>query len=261
MRNCSHGIAPTIRGPLGSDSLSSPRCPRHSANTRAFTRFELAVVLGALVLLGVLVLPALANTKLRSQRLACFNNLGRIGQALEMWGTERGGAYPWQVLSSEGSGGTRSHPSGLGANIWFQFAVMSNELVTPKYLACPSDAARVVATDFSLFPNGGFLHANYRNRAVSYLLGHPFLQEGRGILSGDRNIEGGSFNVSCSYFGPPVMGFQTPSSASWSTNIHTGTGNLLFNDGSVLEADNASLRASINNTNFDNYSVHFLGSQ
>jgi hypothetical protein len=221
----------------------------------------LAAVLGALVLLSILTVPALANARLRSQRLVCLNNLSRIGQAMEMWGTERGGSYPWQVPYAEGSGGTRNHPSGLGANVWYQFAVMSNELVTPKYLACPSDTSRVVATDFSLLPFGGFLNANYRNRAVSYVLGHPFLQEGRGILSGDRNLEGGSFNVSCSYFGPPVTGFQTPSGASWGTNIHISTGNLLFNDGSVLETDNAGLRASINNTNFDNFSIHLLGIQ
>jgi hypothetical protein len=95
---------------------------------------------------------------------------------------------------------------------------------------------------------------------VSYVLGHPFLQEGRGVLSADRNIRGGPLDVSCGYFGPPVMGFPSPSTASWDTNIHVHTGNLLFNDGSVAETDDTGLRASFTNTNFDNYSVHLLPS-
>src|SRR5262245_51162935 len=221
MRNSSHGIAIAACEPLRSGSFWSPQCLRHRANTRAFTRLELAAVLGALAFLAVVAIPALANTKLRSQRLVCLNNLSRIGQAMEMWATERGtpASYPWRVPYANGTGGTMNQPSGLGANIWYQFAVMSNELVTPKYLACPSDTNRVVATDFSLSPFGGLLHVNYRNRAISYVLGHPFLEEGRGVLSGDRNIQGGSFGNSCSYFGPPVLSFQTPSSASWGADI------------------------------------------
>ena len=241
---------------ISKPDLSARDVPNINARYAGFTRLELAVILVAVALLATVVLPALASSRPHSRRAACLNNLSRIGQAYSMWTTEHGGLYPWQSFTSGGGGGGQPFPLN---NTWFQFAVLSNELTTPKILVCPSDESKRQALDFSLNLGGGFLNANYRDNAVSYILGHPFLQEGRSVLSGDRNfVPNGGFGSSCPYFvsswriSNPVIG------VNWTTNLHMNTGNLLFNDGSVEQTDSAGLRAGFSNGTFDNAWIHLI---
>ena len=263
MRNVSH-TATNDRGlcPLGLERL---QCNLIQSDARGFTRFELFAVLAMLALLAALAMPALANTRLRSQRVACVNNLSRIGQAYDMWATDHAGRYPMTVPywegglyaaspSPQGSVLPPQLASGLQANTWFQFWSLSNELRSPKLLACPSDAERRRATEFGFDPAGGFLHPNFRNQATSYFLGHPLMESGRAVLSGDRNVGSVSSYGPCPYFG---IG-NSIYSASWGTNIHVNSGNLLFNDGSIVQSDHTGLRSALTSTNSDNQDVHIL---
>src|SRR5437764_646909 len=92
---------------------------------QAFARIELLFcVLGV----GLLLIPAislLASNKPESERIVCFNNLRQIGRAFNIWANDHGERYPWRVDWSE-EGGTFHHP--LGANVWFQFDAISNQL-------------------------------------------------------------------------------------------------------------------------------------
>jgi hypothetical protein len=203
----------------------------------------LLVVLGTLALLVLLAVPVLANGKAASQRAVCASNLARIGRALALWGAERGDLYPWQVDAT--LGGTRNHPSGLNNNIWFQFAWVSNELGTPKILACPSDRFASVAQDFGLAP-GGLLNVSNRNNAISYTVSHPFPEDGRLILSSDRSVSlDGGLSGSCGIFGNPVFASNFGSNSFWLDFMHVKSGNLLFNDGSVEQTDNEGLRTAM----------------
>jgi type II secretory pathway pseudopilin PulG len=234
--------------------------------TQGFTRLELIAVLAVLVVIAALAVPALANTRLRSLRVACVNNLSQIGRAYDMWATDHAGRYPMTVPYWEGGlyAASPSPPgsilpsflaSGLQANTWFQFWSLSNELKSPKMLACPSDAERRRATEFDFYPSGGFLHASFRNQATSYFLGHPLMEAGRAVLSGDRNVGSVPSQGACPYFGIA----NSINSALWGTNIHVNSGNLLFNDGSIIQSDQAILRAALTSTNSgDNYNVHVL---
>jgi type II secretory pathway pseudopilin PulG len=215
----------------------------------AFTRVELLVVIGTLALLALLAVPVLANGKAGSQRAVCAGNLARIGRAFAIWGTDHGALYPSQVFAS--NGGTRNHPSGLNNNIWFQFAWVSNELATPKILACPSDPAVRVAGDFSFSSPDGFLKPGNQNNAVSYIMGWPYQEDGRLVFSGDRNISVNSFGGG-SISGLNPIAWIDPDSPDlrWlpgttSTGIHPIGGNLLFNDGSVEQTDDAGLRSAM----------------
>src|SRR4051812_36082045 len=103
----------------------------------AFSRIEFVVVLATLALLAGVTMPALANSKSRSQRVTCLANLQQIGRAIHLWGNDHGNKVPWQTDVSEG--GTFSAASSLKNQAWWQFAWMSNELVTPRILVCPAD--------------------------------------------------------------------------------------------------------------------------
>src|SRR6266700_2287877 len=131
----------------------------------AFGRLELLAIFGALALLAAVVLPVLAQGKPRSQQAVCLNNLRLIGRSLLIWDTEHGQTDPWRIPH------TSENPlTGVENNSWFQFVSISNELQTPKILACPSDTKRP-AKDFSFSADGGFLNPNYRSASISYFLG------------------------------------------------------------------------------------------
>ena len=226
-----------------------PQNPRPE-DSNGFTRVELVAALVALALLVLVALPALATSGSRSKSVICANNLSRIGQAFTMWASEHGDQYPWEVGS--GFPGDVSVDGTKGGSFaWLHFYALANQFITPKVFRCPSDGFKVVATDF--------LTLRFRqNSAISYLIGHPFLQEGRTILSADRNINNSSATVSCPYFGQALSLSVPALDAGWDGNLHRFTGQLLFNDGSVEQTDNGGLRAALTNPNLDNASFHYL---
>lgn len=209
-------------------------------NLLAFTRVESLVVLAVAVLLPVLVLPTLASNRSRSDRTVCANNLRQIGIAMQLWGGDHGDLPPHQVFAADG--GTRAHP--LAANTWLHFSWVSNELTTARVLFCPSDSGRPAET-FSGDPNEGYLHPYFRNRATSYFLtyhyNYPPLPHRP--MAGDYNVRmdgiaGDSFfNVAAFVFVKPIS--QT---FGWTNGLHEQSGNLLFFDGQVEQANNQRLR-------------------
>ncbi len=226
--------------------LEEPR----AATRTAFARTELLVILGVLTLLAAVVLPALANTRPRSHRVICANNLRQIGIALQVWGGEHEDWLLWNA--SMESGGTRLHP--LSANAWLHFAYLSNELSSANLLFCPSDIG-TPASDFTGDPVRGYLHPNFRNRATSYFLdahpnglalATPFLYGGN-ILMGDRNIQtfgsrGCSVLATASYI--PIRPIRPD--YGWTTGLHgLNAGNLLLFDGRVEFCDDAQLRVAM----------------
>jgi type II secretory pathway pseudopilin PulG len=230
------------------------------APERAFTRLELVMVLASLGLLAGVALPVLANSKSRSEQASCFSNLRQIGRAYHLWAIDHGDANPW--LTPYAQGGTFRTPSSLKDNAWFQIAYISNELVTPRILVCPSDrgvgAARKMATDFSgSFSGGGFSAISFRDVSLSYTIGlHTYFDKPRSILSGDRNIKWQGQSDIC-FTGFPVWFSSNPnSSVVWTNSIHVGSGNVLFNDGAVEELSSLGLQRALSAPNQDDRSSH-----
>src|SRR5687768_5305288 len=163
----------------------------HRPASSALTRIELLAVCAAVSLVGLAVLPSLASNKTDSERLICFNNLRLVGRGVQMWAGDHNQQPPWWTPVEEGglrpSSGTRP---GLA---WLDFNYLSNELVTPRILACPSDVGVKRALEFGGNTNGGFASPAFRGLALSYVVGLESVGESpKSWVSGDRNFNGGT---------------------------------------------------------------------
>src|SRR5262249_19547465 len=127
---------------------SSPRANQ----TAAFTLLELLVVISIIVILAALLLPALAKTKAKANRIACLNNLKQVGAASHLFAHDHGDKFAMEVSTNQGGSleynGSAPNIAGLFAYSFRNFQVMSNELGNPKILVCRSDT-RSPATHFA----------------------------------------------------------------------------------------------------------------
>jgi hypothetical protein len=208
---------------------TSPACP---TKDRAFTRTDLAVVVGLVGFLAMLFVraqedpvAALAAAKAKQQRLKCISNLKQIGLGFRIWSNDNKDLFPMRTKAKE-SGSMEAIESG---ETFRHFLAASNELNTPKILVCPSDNRSLVADWGQLTgTNLSYFVAVDADEAKPQML-----------LSGDRNLTNGlalKKNLLTVSPDPP---------AGWTAAIHVEAGNLGLSDGSALQANTAMLRRQI----------------
>lgn len=215
-----------------------------SRSRHAFTRVELAAVIAAVGMLAILAAPALSLSRADSERAVCFNNLRLVGRGVQTWAGDHEGQPPWWIAVE--NGGTRPSSGTRVGAIFFEYAYLSNELVAPRILVCPSDSGKKVATSFRQFFQPGF-----RAQALSYPISlHASGDAPRSWLSSDGNLRLGSAGSPC---GTRMAGLDsmTPGAMTrvWTNGaLHGLQGHMLLMDGTVEFTSTARFRDLIRDT-------------
>lgn len=204
----------------------------------AFTLIELLVVIAIIGILASMLLPALGKAKAKGQRIACVSDLRQIGLALRMWSDDNDSRYPWRIDPS--GGGSRTLPEA-----WQHFAVISNEIVTPKVFRCPSDSEKDRA--YSWTQEDAFV--TLKNKALSFFVGTDGDEVNPNMhVAGDRNLEGTPNQTCVNANISSGITKLDPTTARWQNNIHSQAGNMLLGDGSVQQFSQNGLRRHLENT-------------
>src|ERR1051325_7881595 len=134
------------------------------------------IQIGVLLLLTGVLIPSLAYQKRHAQVQACVDNLKSVGIAFRIWAIDQTD-QPSTGVSVKYGGTLELAATGQP---FVHFRAMSNELSSPRILACPSDRTRNPASSFK---------CGFSDSSVSYFVSpdardvYPQM-----LLMGDRNL-------------------------------------------------------------------------
>jgi hypothetical protein len=191
--------------------------PQHATGRRGgFTKWDLLIcVVAVTAVAGFLLMPRHGSG---AKRNPCVSNLKQVGLAFRMWSNDHGEKFPMASSALSTNGGTMEF--NLTGEVWRHFQILSNELNSPKVLACPEDKQRSRTADWRDFTN---------NSHLSYFAGLDANEtQPQSILSGDRNLTSATVK--------PVKGvlnLTTSDRIEWTGDIHNQEGNLVLGDGSA----------------------------
>ena len=248
---------------------------------RAFTLVELLVVIAVLALFVAIQLPALAGTRANVSRVQCSDNLKRIGVAFRIWAENHAGRMPMATPGRQGGASEAVGRTAIaslfqnnlltvtttgfymsGGGVFSMFAVMSNELATPKILYCPSEnAASSAAAGTAIGPQGTIFGNTVGNAEgfksdlnASYFVGVDAVDTAPNMfLTGDHNLgyqtaANAAVTKFTSFINAGTNTAWSPTAIQWQDNGHSKQGNVGLTDGSVHTLNTDQLRLLLNRT-------------
>ncbi len=200
------------------------KASRNNGENRGFSMIELLVVIAIIAILASLLLPVLAQAKARAKRAQCVANLKQTGLAFHSFLHDHDSKFPMQVSTNVGGSLEFVRSSYLVAGeLYFQFhhfQALSNDLLNPSLLACPSDQARSAAADFRALQDAN----------ISYFVGaNAEYGVANAVLAGDRNL------TNTAAGGSSLLRLQNGTQVTWTGELHAFKGNILYADGRVDE--------------------------
>ena len=198
----------------------------HSSRRAGLTLIEALVVVLVVCLLVFLFMPSLANRNRRSRKTQCLSNLKQVTLSALVWTSDRNSDFPWRVPGARA--GTLE--SAETPQVFRHFAILSNELVTPQILICPTEKRRSASKDFLQLANAN----------LSYFVNVNAASNGPvNPLFGDRNITGG--NDAQSF----LHTIKSTSGLGWRKELHQHSGNIAFSDGSACSMSTPALQEMV----------------
>jgi hypothetical protein len=250
---------------------SAPALATSSARRRVsgITLLELLIVIAVMGFLVLTLLPHGVRARSTAPLSACGSNLKQLALGMIVWANDNEVTH-LPVRLPIAKNGLLGHPQ--AGNLAVQFAHFSNEVITPKIFACPSDREARVAGDFTHSRATGFFHPAFRTNALSYALNTdpgvgaggqslPLEQAGEHILVTDRHVIPENRSP-CSSGIAPVAGFSAtkpvqPAFVATKRYGHGQIANVALADGSVQKAASAELSSCLAKCD-DNGNIHFL---
>ena len=162
--------------------MADMKFARSNRKAGAFTLIEMLCVMAIIAILAALLLPTLNRGQGRARRIQCVDNLKEVGVGFHVFMHDHNGRFPMQVPMKDG-GSQEFAQNGFRVNGEFYFSfrhflALSNEIATPKILACPADTRRPAAN-----------FGSFSNETLSYFVGvQAEYSVPDSILAGDRNI-------------------------------------------------------------------------
>lgn len=185
--------------------------PASHSKRRGLSLIEVALIAVILTILALVILPALYAPRTRSARMSCANHLKSVSLAFRLYATDHGDRFP--AVSTNGW----QTAAGWEREFLGRWRLLSNDLVTPKLLVCPSDR-RSPAPHFSALAASN----------VSYFLNADGREQAAIVLLGDRHLA-----IAGQPSPPGVLTLNSNLNLGWTPELHQGGGHLSFGDGSV----------------------------
>src|ERR1044071_4345509 len=150
---------------------------------RAFTMIELLVVVVVIAILIGALLPALSKAKEKAMQIHCVGHLKNVGLAQRIFATDNADLFPWERALADATNRI-NFPDLTGLSAEDQvvriYRCLSNELSTPRIIACPADLRK--AADFDQW-------RNVTMNNISYFVGLSARESlPQTFMAGDRNL-------------------------------------------------------------------------